>query len=153
VKLTDIAVVVVASVATFVVGLAAQQPAPGDMLATSQTPLFQGDATRDDAPRLTKPVVVQSTQPQYTPEALRAKVHGSVDVQVVVGADGSVVRARPVKVEWAGEGYDTTPFTEATPGLLANALTAAKVWKFRPGTLNGAPVPVLTTITLTFRIH
>jgi hypothetical protein len=123
-KPTVIALVLAASVAAFTVGLAAQQPAiaPGDMLATSQTRLFQGDATRDDTPGLIKPVVVQSTQPQYTPEALRARVYGSVDVQVVVGVDGSVARARAVRVQWAGEGYDATPFTEATPGLLANAL-------------------------------
>jgi len=155
-KPTVIAFVLMASVATFVVApQAAQQPttATADMLATSQTRLFHGDATRDDAPGLIKPVVVQSPQPQYTPEALRARVYGSVDVQIVVGVDGSVARARAVRVQWAGEGYDATPFTEATPGLLANALTAAKAWKFRPGMLNGAPVPVLTTITMTFRIH
>jgi hypothetical protein len=40
-----------------------------------------------------------------------------------------------------------------TPGLIANALTAAKAWKFKPGTLKGAPVPVLTTLTLTFDLH
>jgi outer membrane biosynthesis protein TonB len=157
-KPTVVALVLVAaaSAATaFATPLAAQRPTPAtpNILATSQTRIFHGDATRDDAPGVTKPVVVQSPQPQYTTEALRAKVHGSVDVQIVVGVDGSVARARVVKVEWTGEGYGTTPFTETTPGLVANALTAANAWKFKPGMLDGAPVPVLTTITLTFRIH
>ena len=92
-------------------------------------------------------------RPSYTPEAMRAKVQGSVDLQVVVTPDGSVARQRVVKVTWTGDGYDGTEFTEATPGLLANAVAGAKAAKFTPGTLNGAPVPVMTTITAAFELH
>ena len=157
-KPTVVALVLVAAASAaplFATPQTAQQPTTAipNILATSQTRTFQGDATRDDAPGLIKPVVVQSPQAVYTPEAMRARVHGSADVRIVVGVDGSVARARIVKVEWAGEGDGTTPFTETTPGLVANALAAAKAWKFKPGTLDGAPVPVLTTVTLTFRIH
>ena len=124
-----------------------------DSRAASLARAFQQDAARDDAEGVVKPVVLQSRSPSYTPEAMRVRVQGSVDVQVVVGVDGSVVRARVVKVAWSGEGDETNQFTEATPSLIANALTAAKASKFTPGTLNGAPVPVMTTVTLTFKIH
>ena len=96
---------------------------------------------------------MRPVRPTYTPEAMQAKVQGSVDVQVVVAADGSVARQRVVRVTWTGDSYDGNQFTEATPGLIANALTAVKAAKFRPGTLDGAPVPMLTTITLTFDLH
>jgi hypothetical protein len=131
----------------------------------TQTLTFQKDAIHEEAVGLVKPIAVQSVQAQYTPEAMRARVHGSVGVQVVVGTDGSVDRARVVTMAWSvlGDFEPTTawssdtdsvaPFTQVTPGLIANALTAAKAWKFKPGTLNGTPVPVLTTITLTFRFH
>ena len=129
--------------------------ASGNLLGQNNnaTRTFQQDATRDDADGLTKPVVRQSPKPTYTTEAMRAQVQGSVGVQVVVAPDGSVARARVVNVEWSGSTDGTTSFTDATPGLVTNALNAAKGWRFSPGTLNGTPVPVMTTITLTFKLH
>jgi TonB family protein len=37
-------------------------------------------------------------------------------------------------------------------GLDDEALTAALRWRFKPGTTDGKPVPVLVTITMEFRI-
>jgi len=139
--------------ALVIVGAASGTVLGQDPGIASRIQAFQQDATRDDAAGLIRPIGLQSPLPHYTPEAMRLKVQGSVDVQIVVGVDGSVVRTRVVKVAWSGEGDAATPFTEATPGLLENAITAAKASKFKPGTLNGTPVPVMTTITLTFRIH
>ena len=124
-----------------------------DLVRSRRTAAFQQDATRDDAPGVVKPVAMQPVRPSYTTEAMRATIQGSVDVQIVVAPDGSVARQRVVKVTWSGDSYDGNPFTEATPGLIANALAATKAAKFRPGTLDGAPVPVLTTVTATFDIH
>jgi TonB family protein len=117
------------------------------------TRTFQLDALPDDAPGVGKPVPLQSPRPQYTPGAMRARVQGSVGVQVVVGTDGSVNRARVVQSTWTGDSDSTASFTQGTSALTENAVTTAKMWKFTPGTLNGAPVPVMTTITLTFDIH
>jgi outer membrane biosynthesis protein TonB len=153
-----------AVVALFLVAVASG-PVAGQGSRQTQTLTFQKDAVREDTAGLVKPIVVQSVRPQYSAEAMRSRVHGSVGVQVVVGADGAVDRARVVTVAWSVIGdfesptawsADTdsaAPFTQGTPGLMANALTAAKAWKFKPGTLNGAPVPVLTTLTLTFDVH
>jgi TonB family protein len=36
-------------------------------------------------------------------------------------------------------------------GLDQAAVDAVKRWKFKPGTLNGQPVPVIFTLTVNFR--
>ena len=38
-------------------------------------------------------------------------------------------------------------------GLDEEAIAAAKRWRFRPGTLNGKPVPVVVTIELSFSVR
>jgi TonB family protein len=38
-------------------------------------------------------------------------------------------------------------------GLDQQALDAVKRWKFRPGTLNGQPVPVIYNLTVNFRLQ
>ena len=38
-------------------------------------------------------------------------------------------------------------------GLDQTALEAVKRWKFRPGTLNGQPVPVIYNLTINFRLQ
>ena len=38
-------------------------------------------------------------------------------------------------------------------GLDEEALTAARRWRFRPGTLNGKPVPVMVSIELLFLVR
>jgi protein TonB len=38
-------------------------------------------------------------------------------------------------------------------GLDASAIDAVKKWKFKPGTLNGQPVPVIFTLTVNFTVQ
>jgi periplasmic protein TonB len=38
-------------------------------------------------------------------------------------------------------------------GLDQEAIAAAKKWRFRPGLLNGKPVPVIVTIELSFMLR
>ena len=63
------------------------------------------------------------------------------EVEVVVGVDGSVSHARIVR--------SIDPFD----GLDHEAVAAAEKTIFAPGTLNGQPVPVVTTLEMTFRLH
>jgi protein TonB len=42
---------------------------------------------------------------------------------------------------------------DAEYGLDQEAIAAAKKWKFKPGTRQGKPVPVLVTIELTFTLR
>jgi protein TonB len=65
---------------------------------------------------------------QYTDEAKRAAVEGTVVLDLVVGEDG---RVREVQVV-SGLGF----------GLTAAAIAAAKACRFTPGEKDGDPVPV-----------
>jgi periplasmic protein TonB len=90
---------------------------------------------------VTSPTVVREVKPQYTAEAMRAKVQGTVWLQCVVMPDGSVGSVQ------------ITKSLDSTFGLDQEAIKAAKQWRFRPGMLKGEPVPVLVTIELTFTLR
>lgn len=87
------------------------------------------------------PTLLQQVKPQYTADAMRAKVQGVVGLECVVQADGSVGRC------------DVTRSLDPTFGLDQEALRAARQWRFRPGTRFGEPVAVLVTIELTFTLR
>jgi len=87
------------------------------------------------------PQPVREVKPQYTADAMRAKVQGSVVLECVVLPDGSV---GPVEVVRS---------LDSTFGLDQEAIKAAKQWRFRPGTRFGEPVAVLVTIELTFTLR
>jgi protein TonB len=85
------------------------------------------------------PVAVLRVDPIYTEVARRARVQGIVIIEAVIDRQGNVTEAHVLK---------PLPF-----GLDAAALQAVKQWKFRPGTLNGQPVPVYYNLTVNFRIE
>jgi len=89
---------------------------------------------------VTIPRIIREVRPQYTAEAMRAKVQGGVLLECVVQTDGTVGDVRVLR------SLDTTY------GLDQEAIKAAKQWKFAPGTRNGEPVPVMVTIELTFTL-
>jgi protein TonB len=72
---------------------------------------------------------------------MRDKIQGDVLVEMIVNPDGSVGKTRVVAS------------LDPIDGLDANALDAAQQYRFVPGTLNGQPVPVLVTLSLSFRLH
>lgn len=113
-------------------------PTPGDGTKPGRG---VGDGIGPRGPGVTTPVVVTQVKPNYTPEAMRAKVQGLVMVECVVMPDGTVGEARIVRS------------LDSRFGLDQEALTAAKKWRFKPGLLNGTPVPVIVTIELSFTLR
>jgi protein TonB len=87
------------------------------------------------------PTVITQVKPRYTADAMRLRIQGSVWVECVVLPDGTVGDAR------------VTRSLDARYGLDDEAIAAAKQWKFRPGTLNGRPVPVVVSIELMFSVR
>lgn len=87
------------------------------------------------------PSILREIQPHYTQAAMRAKIQGAVEIELIVGADGTVVAAHITK------GLD------AQHGLDDAALTAARYWVFNPGTKDGVPVPTRVSLVLEFRLH
>ncbi|MBI4477125.1 MAG: energy transducer TonB [Acidobacteria bacterium] len=87
------------------------------------------------------PRVLREVKPQYTSDAMRAKVQGIVWLECIVLPDGSVGEVTVIKS------------LDPVFGLDQEAVKAAKQWKFVPGTRNGQPVPVIVTIELTFTLR
>jgi TonB family protein len=82
--------------------------------------------TRSWAPELVKDV-----KPSYTAEALRAGIEGNVEIEAVIGTNGTVTSTRVVK---------------GHPMLNDSATAAVQQWLFKP-----IPEPFTATIELTFR--
>src|ERR1700683_5060675 len=88
-----------------------------------------------------KPILVTEKKPDYTVDAMRAKLEGSVELEVVVLVDGTV-----------GD-VGVTKSLDQVHGLDDKAIEAAKQCRFRPGTNDGVPVPVRMAILMVFALH
>ena len=89
---------------------------------------------------VTLPSVTKEVRPQYTREALDAHIEGIVVLSVVVQDDGKVGE---VKV---------TRSLDPTYGLDKQAIAAAKLWEFKPGTKDGKAAAVRVDIELKFTL-
>jgi TonB family protein len=91
------------------------------------------------------PSLLREVKPTYTPEAIRAKLQGIVELEVTVLPDGSVDPTTIV----------ITKSLDRQFGLDEQAKEAAKNWKFVPGTSNvtGQRVPVRVGIEMTFTLR
>ena len=87
------------------------------------------------------PKLLKEVKPQYTAQAMRAKVQGTVLLECVVQPDGSVGNIKVVRS------------LDPTFGLDQEAMKAARQWQFKPGTRFGEPVPVLVTIEIAFTLR
>jgi TonB family protein len=98
-------------------------------IASAQTG-FQGS--------LTEPVLLWKAEPEYSDEARKAKIQGSVIMRVEIDARGQVQNIS------LSQGLGL--------GLDERAIAAVRQWKFRAGTRNGKPVPTNALIQVTFRL-
>jgi len=81
-------------------------------------------------------LVIHRVDPDYPLEARQAKLQGVIELDVVVGRDGSVVDVR------ARNG----------PAVLAQAATdAMRWWRFEPYRIDGKAVVVQTTVAMEFK--
>lgn len=87
------------------------------------------------------PRVLREVKPQYTQQAMRQKIQGTVLLECLVNPNGIVEDARVIRS------------VDTTFGLDDEAIKAAKQWRFAPGTLGGQPVPVLISIELRFTLR
>lgn len=91
-------------------------------------------------PSILLPKVVHEVKPDYTREAMQAKVQGSVYLSVVVLASGEV-----------GD-ITVTQSLDKEHGLDDEAVKAMRQWTFEPGTQDGKPVPVEVEIEMRFTL-
>jgi periplasmic protein TonB len=101
---------------------------------------FGGGAYRPGS-GIENPRLLREVKPQYTADAMRAKIQGTAVLDCVVNTDGSVSECQIARS------------LDSSFGLDQEAVKAARQWKFTPGRLRGQPVPVLVTIELTFTLR
>jgi TonB family protein len=113
---------------------------PAGSAQSSQDPWPPPGVVTAITPGVTRPQLVTEVRPQYSAEAMRRRLQGVVTIACVVETDGTVGAARVIQS------------LDKQFGLDDQALAAAKQWRFRPGTKDGATVRVLVTLNLTFAI-
>jgi len=79
-------------------------------------------------------LILESSAPSYPATAKGQQ--GSVVLQVLIARDGSVQDAK---------------FMQGSLLFARNAIDAVREWKFKPYSINGHPVSVLTQITIRFK--
>jgi TonB family protein len=77
-------------------------------------------------------------EPEYSQEARRSRLEGTVMLRIVVGTDG---KARDLRV-----------LRSLGLGLDENAIAAVSNWQFEPGVKDGQPVNVIAQIEVNFRL-
>lgn len=87
------------------------------------------------------PELTREVRPNYTAEAMRARIQGVVWLECVVNVDGTVGN------------IEVTKSLDPVFGLDQEAIKAAKQWRFRPGKRFGQAVPVFVTIELRFSLR
>jgi protein TonB len=87
---------------------------------------------------LVAPTRIKGVQPVYPAIAQAARVQGIVIVEAIIGTDGKVRDARVLR---------------SIPLLDQAAIEAVRQWEYTPSRLNGVPVPVLMTVTVTFTLR
>ncbi len=95
------------------------------------------DGTLRVGGQIQPPQAVFRVNPGYPQEARDARVQGVVIIEVKIAADGSVAEA------WV---------LRSIPLLDQAALDAVRQWRYTPTLLNGAPVPVIVTVTVNFTL-
>lgn len=86
----------------------------------------------------TPPRVSHKVEPEYTKEALDAKLQGTVILSAIVGVDGTPSEIKAVR--------------ELGKGLDESAVECVRQWRFIPAVKEGEPIPMKVTIQVSFRL-
>ena len=84
-----------------------------------------------------EPKKIKDVKPVYPEEAQKAGIEGIVIIEAIIGTDGNVNEAKVLR---------------PVPLLERAALDAVMQWKYTPTLLNGQPVEVIMTVTVTFSL-
>ncbi len=81
--------------------------------------------------------LIHRVDPDYPEIARLARVQGPVVLQATIDEEGRITNLRVVR---------------GNPLLIEEALSAVRQWRYSPTLLNGEPVPVITTVTVIFKL-
>jgi TonB family protein len=108
-----------------------------DRISTAMPAAIQGPSAKVGN-SVSAPVMVYKHEPEYSADALSAKLQGTAMLSVTIGTDGMAHDLKLIK----SLGF----------GLDEKAAEAVSQWQFKPGTRDGVPVPVTATIEVNFRL-
>jgi TonB family protein len=89
---------------------------------------------------VTAPSKIYCPDPQYTHEARRDRIEGTVEFWIVVDAQGNVSDIKEVSKP-LGDGLDQS------------AIDTVKKWRFNPATREGVPLAVRVRVEVSFRLY
>jgi TonB family protein len=89
------------------------------------------------SPDVASTYLLQRVEPQYPDDARQQGIQGSVVLDAVVGADGSVRGLNPIS---------------GKQQLRSAAIEAVQQWHYKPYIVNGTPVDFETTVTINFAL-
>jgi len=87
---------------------------------------------------VTKGMVVYRVEPTYPPLARQARIQGVVVLTAMIDREGNI---------------ENLQLVSGHPMLAPAAIDAVKHWRYKPFLLNGQPVEVETTVTVTFQLQ
>ena len=108
--------------------LANRAAALADRAAGASAPIRAGGNIRT-------PTKVRDVPPVYPPIAQSARISGVIILEVTIAADGRVADAKVLR---------------SIPLLDQAALDAVRQWEYTPTLVNGVPVPVIMTVSVSF---
>jgi TonB family protein len=119
-----------------VVGMAPLAALRAGAADTTVTPSAPQDPVRVGS-GIREPIKIKHVAPKYPQEALDSRVEGIVVLEARINEDGDVTDARVLR----------------PVALLSDAaLEAVRQWRYMPTELNGQRVPVIITVTVSFRL-
>jgi protein TonB len=87
------------------------------------------------------PILVKKVEAEYTPDARRAQIQGTVILEVVISSDGTVGSTVVIRS------------LDSLFGLDQQARSAVQAWRFKPALRGGKPVAVRMNIDVEFRLR
>lgn len=90
------------------------------------------------APQTKPPRIIKKVDPQYTEEARRARVQGSVMLKAELDENSRLIGIHVLR----GLGY----------GLDEKAIDCARQWQFEPAMRDGAPIRTRVQLEINFRL-
>jgi protein TonB len=81
--------------------------------------------------------LIYQPKPEYPQLARMARAEGSVDLEAIIGKDGTIEELKVLR---------------GHPLLVKAALEAVRQWRYQPTLLDGEPVEVLTEISVNFKL-
>lgn len=124
-----------------VLPLAAAQAQTNQQVDTGARPAAAQPSESKDIrvnPNIAEANLIKKVQPVYPAAAKQGRVQGQVDLQVVISPEGVPV--------------DISVISSPSDDLTQSALDAVGQWRYRPVLLNGAPVQVMTNVTVNYTL-